>query len=50
MRVSVNKKEYEWFKTMREEGRTRSIKINTYPTLNPETNQEIELELREVKK
>ena len=48
MRVFVNKKDWEWFKLMSEEGRTRELTVSSYPNLNPETNIEIELELRDV--
>jgi len=45
LRVLVLKKEWEWFKEMQAESRTRQIEVSSYPRF---TEGEIELEITEV--
>lgn len=47
-RVIVNKKEWEWFKEMQDEARTRTVQVSSFILRDPELNEEIELEVKEV--
>jgi hypothetical protein len=47
MKVSVVKADWEWFKEMGDEARTRSLEVSTYRRFNDD--REIELEIKEVK-
>jgi hypothetical protein len=46
MKVWINRKEFEWFKKMQDEGRTRQIEISSYRRYKDES-REVELELEE---
>jgi hypothetical protein len=43
MKVFINKDDYEWFKSMSEEGRTRALIVTSFP----EREDDIKLELGE---